>query len=262
MPHGLSRNSSFPNSTRNIQKCINEIPRTRRNKESHLHKGSYKDGISRRVSSVARMCIRTGYSETRFPEELTACGHKIPQVVHVIRKLVQAVSRIASPRAYLAHAKEESISSSSINFGWISYLAWSKTCCLSPINNNPSVSLGASQLYEFVCASCFCTDRCRERFFVAAMSRCDNGSQIGIDRGSRAESRLSPITFSRSMRPKDQGPAGGTRCAAVSRGLRLALSIRHLSARQPCNRADRCAQRCVHCMHRVSYSDSRYNART
>lgn len=40
----------------------------------------------------------TGYAGNRFPEELTACGHKIPRVVHAIHKFPQAIPEIARPR--------------------------------------------------------------------------------------------------------------------------------------------------------------------
>jgi len=61
---------------------------------------SYKREISTRAfygcKDVKKYTGYTGYGN-RFPEELTACGHKIPRVMHVIHKFLQAISEIAPP---------------------------------------------------------------------------------------------------------------------------------------------------------------------
>lgn len=51
---------------------------------------SCKEEISTRAYSTVAKMWRSAreYVGNRFPEELTACGHKIPRVVHVIHKFL------------------------------------------------------------------------------------------------------------------------------------------------------------------------------
>lgn len=129
-----------------------------------------------------------------------------------------------------------------------------------PLSDNDSpVSSSSSVAAARVCVRGLFSrrDRCPGRFFagtivVAMRQQFAGRNRSGESTGARpASSGLSPITSSCSTRPRDQGPAGGTRRDAVSRGLRLALS-RTTPERAPAGRADRCARQRALCAPRVT----------
>lgn len=84
---------------RKIGDRINAVSHARKNNKGHLHKElQCKGEISTRALYGCKDVEKyTGYAGNRFPKELMACGHKIPRVMHVIHKFLQAISEIAPP---------------------------------------------------------------------------------------------------------------------------------------------------------------------